>query len=403
MALDNLTLLFSLALTSALMAFSLAVTLRRGAGDGLQLWALALGCEAVAWIFAAMRESMPELLSVVLTNLGLVMAQALKLAAVHQYRGLKLPRWRSILPVLSMVLLLVWLPPEDFRGRLIWGSLIYAAQFAMIARALQLDATSRGGRAWWLIYGATVAVLPILALRIAFALASPTGLAPPLLTHSPNLMQLLVFVGVIALNLLGALGFILLGKERAEREIRQLAMVDGLTGILNRRAFMAHAAQELAQALRSRLPLSLLLLDIDHFKRINDQFGHAAGDTVLVEFSKLVGQRLRRQDTFGRYGGEGVCVPLPGTDAPGAMMVGEALRRAIADKAIPLGQATLSITVTTGISVCRSQCTTCPIDFNQILEDADRALYRGKAEGRNRTVMLSLDCAYGRKNQPAAA
>jgi diguanylate cyclase (GGDEF)-like protein len=402
LALDNLTLLFSLALTSGLMALSLAVTSREGARDGLRLWALAMACETVAWSAAAMRGVIHEAASVILTNLALVVAQALKLAAVYQYRGLKTPRWQGMLPVLAMALLLAVLPASDFRERLIYGSLIYGLQIALIAYALRFDSGdgSRGGRAWWLIYGATVAVLPILALRIVFALASPPGLTLPPLSHSPNPIQLVVFVGLIALNLLGALGFILLGKERVERDIRELAMLDGLTGIFNRRAFMDRAEQEMAKALRDHTPLSLLMLDIDYFKRINDQFGHAAGDAVLVEISRLVAKRLRKEDTLGRYGGEEFCILLPATDGAGAQRVAENLRKTIAESVLPLGKAATSVTVSIGISVCQMECASCPLDLKQILADADRALYQGKSAGRNRTVLLPFGC---KSDKPDAA
>jgi diguanylate cyclase (GGDEF)-like protein len=389
--LDNLTLLFSLALTSGLMALSLAVTSRQGQRDGLRLWAAALACESLTWVLGSMREVIPEFLSLLLANLFLTTAQAIKLGAVYEYRALPWPRWQSLLPILAMLLLLAVLPVEDFRGRLIYGSLIYAAQFAMLARALRFEKAARSG-AWWLIYGATLAVLPILALRFAFALHSTGDLAPQF-SSSPNTMQVMVFVGLIALNLLGALGFILLGKERAEREIRKLAMIDGLTGILNRRAFMDRAEQELAGALRKRQPLSLLMFDIDHFKRINDEYGHAAGDMVLVEISRLLAQRLRKQDSFGRYGGEEFCILLPATEAAGAHALAEKLRQAVAAKQLAVGEASVSVTISIGIGVCQTSCADCHVDFNRILKDADRALYQSKAEGRNRVVSLPLGCA----------
>lgn len=392
MALDNLTLLFSLALTSGMMAFSLAITSRSRA-DGTRLWALAMGFEATGWSLAAMRGAIPDVWTVVLPNMALVVAQAVKLAAIYQYRGLlSWPRWQGIVPIVAMLLLLAWLPVADYRDRLLYGSLIYAAQMILIVRALRHDTISRGGRAWWLIYGATVAVLPILGLRIIFALASPAGLTLPPLSHSPNPVQIVVFVGLIALNLMGALGFILLGKERIESEIRELAMLDGLTGIYNRRAFMDRAEQEMAKALREHSPLSLLMLDIDHFKRINDQFGHAAGDAVLVDISKLVAKRLRKEDTLGRYGGEEFCILLPSTDGEGAQLVAESLRKTIAETVLPLGKAATSVTVSIGVSVCQMECSNCPLDLKQILADADRALYQGKSEGRNRTVLLPFGC-----------
>ena len=395
MALDNFTLLFSLALISGLMSFSLAVTSRKGARDGLRLWALAMGFETVAWSSAAMRGVIHETWSVVLTNMALVIAQSLKLAAIYQYRGLKWPRRQGTLPVFIMLLVLVLLPTDDFRGRLIYCSMVYVAQFAMIAFALRFDTAGdlRGGRAWWLIYGTTLAVLPMLVLRIAFGMVSPPNLVMPPLLHAPNLVQIVIFVILLALGLLGALGFILLGKERIEREVRELAMIDGLTGIYNRRAFMGRAEQEMAKALRTQLPLSLLMFDIDHFKRINDEFGHAAGDTALVEISSLIAKRLRKQDTLGRYGGEEFCILLPATDGAGAQAIAEDLRKTVEAKVLPFGKAGISVTISIGISVCQMQCADCPLDFSHILKDADRALYQSKSNGRNRTVLLPFGCA----------
>lgn len=392
MALDNLTLAFSLALISGLMALSLAVTSRSGQRDGLSLWAVALAFESAAWTLGAMRMVIPEAWSVALANLCLSVAQAIKLAAIYQYRGLRWPRWQSILPVLGMLLLLAIFSADDFRDRVIYNSVIYAAQFAMLVRALHFERDLRGGSAWWLIYGATVATLPILLVRMLAALFSPENISNPVMSHAPNPVQLMVFVGMVALNLLGALGFILLGKERAEREIRQLAMIDGLTGILNRRAFMDRAEQEMATALRNRQPLSLLMFDIDHFKRINDEYGHASGDTALVEISKLLAQRLRKQDTFGRYGGEEFCILLPATDEAGARVLAEELRQAVEEKRLSIGEAEISLTISIGIGVCHAQCAGCQSDFNKMLSDADRALYQGKAEGRNRVVLLPLGC-----------
>jgi diguanylate cyclase (GGDEF)-like protein len=392
MALDNLTLLFSLALLSGLFAIGLALTSRRGQRDGLLLWAIALAFESVGWTLAACRGAMPVLLSVMLANLSLVASQSVKLAAIHEYRGLSWPRWQCGLPLLAMLLLLLALSPDDFRGRIIYGSLIYAVQMLMMARALRADFASRGGRAWKLLFGATVAILPILVLRFAMAAWGGVTFTPPQVSYAPSAVQLVVFVGVVALDLLGALGFILLVKERTDRAIRLLAMTDGLTGISNRRAFMERAEQELALAKRNQMPLSLLMFDVDHFKRINDEHGHASGDAVLVEITRRIAGRLRKQDTFGRYGGEEFCILLPATDEAGAMLLSEQLRQAIELEALTVGQTAIPVTISIGVTVCNARCASCPLDFSQLLGNADRALYQGKAAGRNRTIILPPGC-----------
>jgi diguanylate cyclase (GGDEF)-like protein len=392
MALDNLTLLFSLALISGLMAVSLAVTSRKGGRDGLRLWAIALALESLAWSLVALRGQLPMVVTMLFANLSLVAAQAVKLAAIHEFRGLRWPRLSFLLPLAAMLVLMLVLEADDVRARIFCSSLVFAAQMALLARALYQDDTTRGGRAWWLIYGSTLLLLLALFLRAAMALASAESFSTPLSQHAPNTVQLMVFVSVVALDLLGALGFILLVKERIERAVQRQAMTDGLTGIFNRRAFMERAKRELAIARRKRQPLALLMLDIDHFKRINDTYGHAAGDAALVEISRLVGKRLRQQDTFGRYGGEEFCILLPDTEEQGALTLAEALRQAVEATPLSIEQAQVAVTISIGVGVCHAGCLGCADDFSRLLNDADRALYQSKAQGRNRTVLLPLQC-----------
>jgi diguanylate cyclase (GGDEF)-like protein len=392
MALDNLTLLFSLTLVSGLMAVSLAVTSHKGGRDGLRLWSIALALEAVAWSMVAAGWMMPRSLSLSLTNLSLVAAMSVKLAAVYEFRGLRWPYLLSLLPLAAMLLLVLVLDTTDVRGRIFFGSLIFAAQMAMLAQALYRDDTTRGGRAWWLIYGATLLLLMALLLRAVAALTSAESFSLPLSQQTPNAVQVVMFVSVVVLDLLGALGFILLVKERIERTVQQHAMTDGLTGIFNRRAFMARADRELAIAQRKHQPLSLLIFDIDHFKRINDTYGHAAGDAALVEISGVVGRRLRQQDTFGRYGGEEFCILLPDTGEQGALVLAEDLRKLVEATPVQIGTEQVVLTISLGVCVCGAGCIHSTDDFNMLLNDADRALYQSKAQGRNRTVSTLFQC-----------
>jgi hypothetical protein len=175
MILDNRTLLFSLVMISGLLALSLAIVSRGDRRDGLRAWAGAMGLESLAWLLISIRGMVPDSVSILVPNLLLVGAQALKLAAVYEYRGLPWPRWRCLLPVVLMFLLLAEFDYGDFRHRLIYGSLIYAAQMLMLAEILRTDTESRKGRAWWLLFGATVAIIPIFALR---ALAALVGTEP---------------------------------------------------------------------------------------------------------------------------------------------------------------------------------------------------------------------------------
>lgn len=174
-------------------------------------------------------------------------------------------------------------------------------------------------------------------------------------------------------------------ERRLEDELRVLASTDHLTGALNRRAFQLAFRSEIARCRRYGVPLSLIMLDLDNFKRVNDTYGHQAGDSVLRETSSLIRTSLRDSDSFGRLGGEEFALLLPHTDLKQGTVLAERLRYAIAEKPLNVGAALVPITTSIGITALRPQ--TDPIDT--MMRRADEALYAAKAGGRNRTVSIS--------------
>ncbi len=174
-------------------------------------------------------------------------------------------------------------------------------------------------------------------------------------------------------------------KESEER-LRQLSITDPLTGVFNRRHYFEVAEQELARARRYGRATSLLALDIDHFKRINDTHGHAVGDEALRLFADACRGILRSNDLLGRMGGEEFAILLPETDMAGAHMVAERIRSRTAELAVALGTSAgtgdVCITVSIGVSSCRSG----ERSVDAMLSCADEALYLAKAAGRNRVI-----------------
>jgi len=165
------------------------------------------------------------------------------------------------------------------------------------------------------------------------------------------------------------------------RVLATLSRTDGLTGLLNRTHWLEIVSSELKRHWRTDAPVSLLILDIDHFKNVNDQFGHLVGDEALRNIAQLLRETLRDPDTPGRYGGEEFGVVLPDTDAEGACVIAERIRRHIGTTVVarkPEVRCTVSIGV--------AEATPDLSDSRQWIERADRALYRAKALGRNRTV-----------------
>lgn len=169
-------------------------------------------------------------------------------------------------------------------------------------------------------------------------------------------------------------------RKRIEHELERLAQTDPLTGLANRRHFTTLAEQELSRALRYGGSLSVLMMDLDHFKRVNDTYGHKAGDAVLKRFAELVRAELREVDVVGRVGGEEFAVLLPETDAEHAREVAERLRCSVAaGEAEAGGGRMLRFTVSIGVASLGEKRR----DLDALLTSADRALYRAKSGGRN--------------------
>jgi two-component system, cell cycle response regulator len=168
-----------------------------------------------------------------------------------------------------------------------------------------------------------------------------------------------------------------------ERKILELANTDPLTGVLNRRAFMERMDQETARSQRNNTPLSFILSDIDHFKKVNDTYGHQAGDLVLRQFCKTLSASMRHYDFIGRYGGEEFVVCLPGADGLEAQSAAERMRTQIEamEIALPDGSGSIRITASFGIS---SYAVESRESMDALIKRADDALYRAKDQGRNR-------------------
>jgi diguanylate cyclase (GGDEF)-like protein len=181
------------------------------------------------------------------------------------------------------------------------------------------------------------------------------------------------------------------------RTLRHLASCDSLTGCLNRRTFVEQAEALLAEALASRRPFAFMMIDADHFKSINDRFGHQAGDRVLVGLSDHLRRYCGPPNLVGRYGGEEFCIALIGLSDAAVQHLAEQIRRSVASVTAWLpGNAT--VTVSIGIATVQDA----PAALQELASRADQALYAAKTGGRNRVVLYSTDAAYDRTDRPAS-
>lgn len=191
---------------------------------------------------------------------------------------------------------------------------------------------------------------------------------------------------VVILELLAAHVAIALENGALFAEVERLATTDALTGLANRRHFFAQARLAAARCHRRAQPLAFALLDLDHFKKVNDTYGHQTGDRVLQEVARICWECVRTDDLVGRYGGEELAILMPDTDVTGGARVAERIRAAIATLRISAGDTTIGVTASLGVSVAPPQGS-----VEAALASADQALYAAKAAGRDRVEVRAGD------------
>ena len=172
--------------------------------------------------------------------------------------------------------------------------------------------------------------------------------------------------------------------EKMNRRLYEKASKDALTGLFNRRKMTDLIEYEYDRSLRTQQSFSIIITDIDHFKQVNDNFGHDCGDNVLKEIAEILNSLVRNQDRVARWGGEEFLLLLPDTNIDGAVILAEKIRKKIAETSYSYGEHQLSITMTFGASSFAKNKTD-----KTVIKEADIALYEGKSRGRNRSIPFS--------------
>jgi diguanylate cyclase (GGDEF)-like protein len=381
LAIDISTMLIVMLTSNVLMAALLWVAFTGRFRDGLAKWATSLGIQALAWLLFAGRGHISDLLSITAANGLLALAWSLQFAAVLEFRHRAVPHWLLWAPTAATFLLFMLLM-DNLQVRLIASSGLFSAANLALAAVLMRERANPGMRAHQLLAGCYIFVALSLLARGIGAWADPGSFSTAL---TPNILHSVLYLGSYALIVAGSLAFLLMHKERSDEETTRLATTDPLTGVFNRRTFIELAEQEFARARRTNTALSLMMLDLDHFKRVNDTYGHLVGDEVLVAFTRLVRECVRRGDLVVRYGGEEFCVLLPATPLAAATALAERIRKTTASTlptALPF-----RVTVSIGLTTYSGGEHTV---LSDLLARADEALYRAKDEGRDRVIALPL-------------
>ena len=318
----------------------------------------------------------PRALTAVLTALaGLGIAEWLH--ALRLYRGeSRRLRWPYVLiGVAGLGLLQVEAYPLSV---LLTSSLFAALYLGGAWQALKIDTPPRSVGRWLLV--AVLSLLALVALiRLGLLFSGLRSGATAGFTSAPRAwLFVLSSIGPV----LGSFAFVLACGERLGHRLLTSSLSDGLTGVPNRRAFIEAVHRALAGARRHHTPLALLMLDVDHFKRINDAAGHAAGDLLRVEVGRRIHAALRPEDSLARLGGEEFGVLLPGCEGEAAREVAERIRRRIGEAPVLIEGEHYPISVSIGVVASLAGEGTPEL----LMEAADRHLYAAKAQGRNRVV-----------------
>ena len=379
------TMLAMIIASSLMMAASMAVVGWGRRRDGLGRWAAALLVNAIGHLLIMLRGLIPDVLSIVVGNLMLSSVFVGMIAAVYQFQGRPV-RWPLLLAPPLLVLVFVSVFIDNFPARVSFVGLVIGLQavWALLAALSQRNVTV--GRGQWLLVAGLALEAVVLSGRALVAVGTQSQ-ATNILQSSA--LQTLTFLATFSVVLVSSVGFVFMLRDQADENNRVLAALDPLTGVANRRSLIAALDRDVARARRMREPMALMMVDIDHFKDVNDQYGHPAGDRVLCSVVNVLRQRVRAQDLVGRYGGEEFMVLLPDTGLAGAEQLARALCKAVEESRCPAdGVPGPGIAVTVSIGVFGGRLESGD-SWDMLIAAADRALYQAKNNGRNRVEVAT--------------
>jgi diguanylate cyclase (GGDEF)-like protein len=366
----------------ALVMFSIGRTFPRHI-RGVAQWAQGSLVFSAAAFLLALRDVLPDWLSVIVGNICMVGSIGLWLIGSQRYFG-RAPciRLVSTLLVIDAVCLswMTWIHANPY-GRSLCTNLILALLFALLAFELLWFGRKDSGAK---VVGCMFAIETLIAFTRVGTSLEPGAAQEGLYAH--DFVQVIYLSSGAFVSLTITVGFMLTAVNRLRIHLEQLSLVDPLTGLFNRRALMDVHKLSRETPRRRGSYLSLLLIDLDHFKSINDTYGHSKGDDILIDFAQRVALALPREAHFARWGGEEFAVLLPCDTVDEPLMLARELQVRIAEKdssALP------SYTCSIGIAYLDAAEAT----IEQLLKQADDALYRAKRNGRNRVEITRDELA----------
>jgi diguanylate cyclase (GGDEF)-like protein len=371
-----LTLLIGLLLLAVRHQFAAALQ------PSLRWWILATLAHPLGFLLIGLRALAPDWLSTVASNTLIGLSFAAFAISLRVFNGSPQRRARLYSLVVATFVLASWYTYADPDEALRIGtvSMLYALLLGSSARSIY-----RRGQARTAIAHVTGAMFllgtAVMAWRGMVYMFMPDAIPASAFVATP--LQIAAYAAGGLLPVVSTIGFLLMCTEFNQQELARAASLDYLTGICNRRAIEDLATRSIAASRRHGVPMAMMIVDVDHFKRINDEFGHQAGDAALIETVQRIRDSLRSEDLVGRLGGEEFVAVMPSTDAASALAAAERMRCAFADRPMRIGERELLITVSIGVAVLDAQDQA----YSQLLRRADRAMYAAKTAGRNKVML----------------
>ncbi|MBC7618489.1 MAG: GGDEF domain-containing protein [Candidatus Saccharibacteria bacterium] len=377
------TVVVTLILGYAMLAMQMSVTRQTNNSPPLRMWAWGNWTFLAAFMLMVSRLAVPLWISAIGGNILILVGFALYTQAIYLFLQGTAPR--SMWVTLAMCCIgVAALHPLNYAQR----SSVYSLMGVLMLSPGVLQIIRHG---WHKEPSLRTVALTLglcgvgLILRAVQAWTDPFAFGDLL---EPGKGPAITFLVAFICMLGSGFGFILAALERSSNHMENLATHDGMTDCLNRSAAVALLGNTLQRAQRTGEPTSLVMLDLDHFKEVNDKYGHRTGDEVLRKFAQTARLRLRASDVLARMGGEEFALILPDTDAVGAVHVAESVRAAIEALVIQdLKGGTLTVTVSAGVACVAGGAA---ITSDMLYHRADTALYAAKAAGRNR-IELAAD------------
>jgi diguanylate cyclase (GGDEF)-like protein len=321
---------------------------------------------------------LPDFITIVLANILVVTSYNLGYLGYCRFFNREANWWLIIIPiVITLVVFILYM--DNFTVRVITLGFVSSIQYSVQFGLLVTTNATGVRRSKPILLASYGMIIVLFIIRAIYMIIHPDGiknLFDPMWINSATLFATILSVILIAS------GVLLMLSERLLEENRELATRDSLTHIFNRRTFYDLARRELARAQRDNHETSLLILDIDRFKVINDTYGHLIGDEALIHLVDIIKDTVRVQDLYARYGGEEFVILLAETTGSEAYSISERLREKIADHSLQTHNHTIKMTVSIGLVTAPG------IDkptIESLINKADIAMYQAKRDGRNCT------------------